>query len=61
MMPGYEALMRLQQGNRQFVANIGDTAPALSQTRRLALAEGQQPFAIWIKPNRSVPSSYAIP
>src|SRR5881392_4007504 len=46
MMPGYEALMRLQQGNRQFVANIGDTAPALSQTRRLALAEGQQPFAI---------------
>src|SRR3989440_5280137 len=46
MMPGYEALMRLQQGNRQFVATIGDTAPALSQTRRLALAEGQQPFAI---------------
>src|SRR3989440_9152573 len=46
MMPGYEALMRLQQGNRQFVANIGDTAPALSQTRRLALAEGKQPFAI---------------
>src|SRR5437667_138539 len=46
MMPGYEALMRLQQGNRQFVANIGDTGPALTQTRRLALAEGQQPFAI---------------
>src|SRR2546429_5810512 len=46
MMPGYEALMRLQRGNRQFVANIGDPAPALSQTRRLALAEGQQPFAI---------------
>src|SRR2546430_146610 len=46
MMPGYEALMRLQQGNRKFVANIGDTAPALSQPRRLALAEGQQPFAI---------------
>src|SRR2546422_2044356 len=46
MMPGYEALMRLQQGNRQFVASIGDTAPALSQPRRLALAEGQQPFAM---------------
>src|SRR5439155_9580910 len=46
MMPGYEALMRLQQGNRQFVANLGDTPPALSQTRRPALAEGQQPFAI---------------
>src|SRR5256885_1794535 len=45
-MPGYEALMRLQEGNRRFVASLADTAPALHQTRRLALAEGQQPFAI---------------
>src|SRR5881392_2159614 len=46
MMSGYEALMRLQEGNRRFVASLADTAPALSQTRRIALAEGQQPFAI---------------
>src|SRR2546423_10315442 len=45
-MPGYEALMRLQEGNRRFVASLADTAPALHQTRRLALAEGQHPFAI---------------
>src|SRR5437588_12138921 len=41
-----EALMRLQEGNRRFVASLADTAPAVSQTRRLALAEEQQPFAI---------------
>jgi len=46
MMSGYEALMRLREGNRRFVASLADTAPAVSQTRRLALAEGQQPFAI---------------
>src|SRR5438128_5461509 len=46
MMSGYEALMRLQEGNGRFVASLADTAPALSQTRRFALAEGQQPFAI---------------
>src|SRR5437762_13630969 len=38
--------MRLQEGNRRFVASLADTPPALNQTRRLALAEGQQPFAI---------------
>src|SRR5438309_2707649 len=46
MTSGYEALMRLQDGNRRFVASLADTAPALTQTRRFALAEGQQPFAI---------------
>ncbi len=46
MTSGYEALMRLQEGNRQFVASLADTAPARSPIRRLALAEGQQPFAI---------------
>src|SRR5881409_2597266 len=46
MMSGREALVRLREGNRRFVASMPDTAPALSQTRRLALAEGQQPFAI---------------
>jgi carbonic anhydrase len=46
MVSGCEGLLRLQEGNRRFVASIADTAPALTQTRRLALAEGQQPFAI---------------
>src|SRR5690242_5499795 len=46
MVSGHEALGRLREGNRRFVASMADTAPALSQTRRLALAEGQQPFAI---------------
>src|SRR5216110_129725 len=46
MVSGHEALGRLREGNRRFVASMAHTAPALSQTRRLALAEGQQPFAI---------------
>src|SRR6059058_2887788 len=46
MMSGHEALVRLREGNRRFIASMADAAPALSQTRRLALAEGQQPFAI---------------
>src|SRR5437764_13604146 len=46
MTSGYEALRRLQEGNRRFVASLADTPPALNQTRRLALVEGQQPFAI---------------
>jgi len=46
MMSSHEALMRLQEGNRRFVASLADTAPAVSQTRPLALADGQQPFAI---------------
>src|SRR5213596_1386325 len=46
MMSGHEALVRLREGNRRFVASMADTAPALNQTRRHALAEGQQPFAI---------------
>src|SRR5438477_2242104 len=46
MASGHEALGRLQEGNRRFVASMADSAPALSPTRRLALAEGQQPFAI---------------
>src|SRR5881296_4625506 len=46
MVSGSEGLVRLQEGNRRFVASIADTGPALTQTPRLALAEGQQPFAI---------------
>ena len=46
MISGHEALVRLREGNRRFDASMADTAPALNQTRRHALAEGQQPFAI---------------
>jgi carbonic anhydrase len=45
MISGREAFKRLQEGNRQFVASV-DTGPARSPRRPLALAEGQQPFAI---------------
>src|SRR5438105_14124129 len=41
-----EALMRLQEGNRRFVASLAEAAHAVSQNRRLPLAEEQQPFAI---------------
>jgi carbonic anhydrase len=46
MISGQEALTQLRDGNRRFVASMHDPAPTLSQTRRLALAQGQRPFAI---------------
>src|SRR2546422_9733366 len=46
MVSGYEGLVRGRKAPRRFVATLADTAPALPQARRLALAEGQQPFAI---------------
>src|SRR2546421_9109809 len=45
MMSGQEALVRLRGGNGRFVAGRADAASFLSPPRRLALAEGQQPFA----------------
>ena len=45
MLTATEALARLQEGNRRFVAN--QTNPdAVDHARRAALAEGQEPFAI---------------
>jgi carbonic anhydrase len=45
MIPAREALQRLIDGNRRFVAEIrGSDAP--SQTRRRELTTGQEPFAI---------------
>ncbi len=44
MIPAAEALARLREGNRRFVAGGG--GPALSDARRVALAESQQPFAV---------------
>lgn len=44
MQPALEALERLREGNRRFVADI--TNPTTSRARRIELASGQQPFAI---------------
>lgn len=45
MIPAYEALDRLQEGNRRFVVNIHNDA-LTSLSRRTELASGQEPFAI---------------
>src|SRR5438128_12286032 len=44
MLSGPEALARLREGNRRFVAGVDDPNAALRQTHRLALT--QEPFAI---------------
>src|SRR4029077_8131077 len=50
MLSGPEALARLREGNRRFVAGAGDPDATLRQTHSLALARGggrgQEPFAI---------------
>ena len=45
MVTALEALSRLQQGNRRFVANQ-TTPDSVDHVRRAALAAGQEPFAI---------------
>jgi carbonic anhydrase len=45
MIPAPEALERLREGNRRFVADVRNESPA-SPTRRRELAAGQAPFAI---------------
>jgi carbonic anhydrase len=46
MIPAQEALQRLQDGNRRFVAGVRSSEALTSQTRRIELAAGQEPFAI---------------
>jgi carbonic anhydrase len=46
MISAAEALTRLREGNRRFVANIHDPAAYLDAERRARLAAGQEPFAI---------------
>jgi carbonic anhydrase len=45
MITGREALARLREGNRRFVANRSATDPH-AQARRTELVSGQEPFAI---------------
>jgi carbonic anhydrase len=46
MMAAQEALQRLQEGNRRFVADVRGGQTLTNQARRSALAAGQEPFAI---------------
>ena len=46
MIPATEALARLRDGNRRFVANQSAASPALNPARRAQLLDGQEPFAI---------------
>jgi carbonic anhydrase len=46
MIPAREALERLQDGNRRFVANTRNFDTPEHHNRRAELAAGQQPFAI---------------
>jgi carbonic anhydrase len=46
MIPAREALARLRDGNRRFVAVRSATSPLASEKRRTELVAGQEPFAI---------------
>jgi len=46
MVSAREALERLQEGNRRFVADLRDQGNLTNPTRRNALTAGQEPFAI---------------
>ena len=45
MIPAYEALDRLREGNQRFVSNVRSSDPFL-HTRRAEVAARQEPFAI---------------
>lgn len=46
MIPADEALQRLRDGNRRFVASLGRNGGLHARTRPLELTQRQQPFAI---------------
>ena len=46
MIPAAEALERLREGNRRFVAEVRSEGNAGTRSRRRELADGQEPFAI---------------
>jgi carbonic anhydrase len=46
MIPAYEALERLCEGNRRFVSNQRDPDTFVSPAQRVELAQSQEPFAI---------------
>lgn len=46
MISGLEALARLREGNRRFVADRSSSSALVDHQRRLQLVSGQEPFAI---------------
>lgn len=46
MIPAIDALRRLREGNRRFVAHRSTTTPHLTRDERAELVAGQEPFAI---------------
>src|SRR5688572_27140321 len=46
MISAQDALARLREGNGRFVANESTASPLLTPSQRLALTNGQEPFAI---------------
>jgi carbonic anhydrase len=46
LISGHDALERLREGNRRFAASMDEPPAAITRESRLALARGQQPFAI---------------
>jgi carbonic anhydrase len=46
MIPAIEALGRLRDGNRRFVANASTAGASLNHARRAALVSGQEPCAV---------------
>jgi carbonic anhydrase len=46
VIPANEALERLRAGNRRFVSEVRSPDTAVSRSRRLEVAAGQEPFAI---------------
>jgi carbonic anhydrase len=46
MIPAFEALALLREGNRRFIAEVRSEDNLTSRTRRLSLTDGQEPFAI---------------
>ena len=46
MQSAHDALIRLREGNGRFVANESTASPLLSPAQRMALTNGQEPFAI---------------
>jgi carbonic anhydrase len=46
MIAAAEALERLREGNRRFVSGLRSAHAPTNQTRRLEVAQGQEPFAI---------------
>ena len=46
VIPALDALERLRDGNRRFVSNVGGHDSLAGEARRVAVAAGQEPFAI---------------